>query len=103
MATAWTRRGSKGSVLMKQGCINIARFRVLLLFLAVLHPACCQARPSARVLPPEVSLPSAEASGITVNDTIWLTYYPASQPTEQPAPAVVLLHALGETRVRLTG
>lgn len=49
----------------------------------------------------EFFLPTALPSGIPVNDRVWVTFYPAAPANEQPAPAVVLLHALGETRMKV--
>ncbi|HZT40794.1 MAG TPA: prolyl oligopeptidase family serine peptidase [Chthonomonadaceae bacterium] len=46
--------------------------------------------------PLEVTLPSAAPSGNPIVDRIWLTFYPAVSPTGAPAPAVVVLHVLGE-------
>jgi dienelactone hydrolase len=65
------------------------------LALAPLRPGCCDARTSSSLTPREVSLPSPEPSGDPINDQIWLTFHPARGLTDQPAPAVVLLHPLG--------
>ena len=80
------------------------QFRVpyLLLFLVLVgarlnesHAAC------SRIPPLEVTLSSAEPSSIPANDWIWVDYYPAVRSSGQPAPAVVLLHPLAETRMKL--
>jgi dienelactone hydrolase len=63
----------------------------------------CQAQSPFRVRPLEFTLPSAAPSGNPIDDRIWMTFYPAVQSSQQPAPAVVLLHALGETRMRMMG
>jgi dienelactone hydrolase len=47
-----------------------------------------------------LSLPSAEPSGIAVNDRIWITFYPTAHVSERRTPAVVLLHPLGDERLR---
>jgi dienelactone hydrolase len=65
------------------------------LALALLRPGSCQAQPPSGLSPQEFSLPTAEPSGDPINDRIWVTFYPARRPMDQPAPAVVLLHSLG--------
>lgn len=83
--------------------LTCARILLILLLLAGLHPARCQARRSSSLRPLEFALPSAAPSGDPIDDQIWVTFYPAVRLDEQPAPAVVMLHALGETNLRLIG
>jgi len=47
-----------------------------------------------------VSLPTAQPGGNPINDRIWVSFFPANR-FDQPAPAVVLLHPLGEKHNRL--
>src|SRR5260370_13245792 len=103
MATAWTRCGSKGALLMKRGCMRLfastkdpycqladkqsmqgmARrvfyLFVLILCLMGLRLERCQARSPFRVRPLEFALPSAAPSGNPIDDQIWGTFYPAVQ------------------------
>jgi len=45
-----------------------------------------------------VTLPSPLPGGDPVDDTIWFTFYPATESSAQPPPAVILLHPLGERK-----
>jgi len=57
--------------------------------------ACCQ-KNSATTF----TLPSGLPSGDVVNDQIWVTFFPAKGAPFR-APAVVLVHPLGEVRNRI--
>src|SRR5579871_2654555 len=74
-----------------------------ILVLAAQHATRCQARQTSHPRPLEFTLPSAAPSGDPINDQIWVTFYPAVRPNPQPAPAVVILHALGELNLRIVG
>jgi dienelactone hydrolase len=68
----------------------------LLLFCSALWVPTVSARSQTQqAAPREVSLPSAAPSGIEVNDRVLFRYHPASRPSGEKAPAVVLLHPLG--------
>ena len=70
----------------------------LLLFLA-LCLACSGHGAAASPAPPPVTvlLPSKLPSGFAVNDQIHVTFYPAQNAASPRAPALVLLHPIGET------
>jgi dienelactone hydrolase len=74
-------------------------FVTLLVIGAWLRPVPCTAapKPDASVV---VTLPSPEPSGVPVNDQIWLRFYLAHAEAGQKAPAVVLLHPLGDARLK---
>jgi dienelactone hydrolase len=80
---------------------GLPRLLFLILLLFGLHPAVGGAKSARRIPPLEVTLFSAAPSGIPVNDRIWVSFYPAVQPARQPAPAVVLLHPLADTDMKL--
>jgi dienelactone hydrolase len=71
------------------------------LALAGLGPAPCGAQPAARAVAQEIELPSEAPSGVAINDRIWLWFYRAQPDSGPPAPAVVLLAALGDGRMAL--
>jgi dienelactone hydrolase len=71
---------------------------VLLLALAVVQPA-WSATPPPVDPPLLVELASEAPSGVPVNDRIWLWFYRAR--SQDPAPAIVLLHVLGDSRMKL--
>src|SRR5260370_42046795 len=101
MATAWTRWGSKGALLMKRGCMGLlastsdidcpradkkdvqrmawrlSQLFVLIVCLMGLRLEHCQAQSPLRVRPLEFALPSAAPSGNPIDDQIWVTVYPA--------------------------
>ncbi|MBI3912113.1 MAG: prolyl oligopeptidase family serine peptidase [Armatimonadetes bacterium] len=81
--------------------ILICRTFAIALILASTPSTCVHAASPAGVSPLEVSLPSGEPSGNSINDRLRLAFYPAIRSAERPAPAVVLLHALGERHLRL--
>lgn len=70
--------------------------KIVLLILAIMSwfP---QAR-AAEAPPLVVRLPSERPSGNAVNDVIWVRFYAAQSLGYRPAPAVVLVHSLAETR-----
>ena len=72
----------------------------LLLVQLMLRPGACRAAASDAA-PFWVSLPSPVASGIPANDRIWLLFHPAWGATDRRSPAVVLLHPLGEGRLKV--
>lgn len=70
--------------------------RIVLLCLALLG---CFCHAQAVDAPPlVVRLPSARPSGNAVNDVVWMHFYAARVSRAGPAPAVVLVHSLAETR-----
>jgi dienelactone hydrolase len=61
----------------------------------------CRGQSAARAAPREIMLPSEPPSGVPANDRIWLSFYRAQPENGQPAPAVVMLSALGDGRLKL--
>src|SRR5207253_9772545 len=100
MATAWTRWGSKGALLMKRGCLGLfastndtycqladkkdvqrMAWRLSYLFVLIfclmgLRLEHCQARSPLRARPLEFALPSAAPCGNPIDDRIWVRFYP---------------------------
>ena len=72
-----------------------------MLALAALDSTASVAQPAARVAAREVALPSEAPSGIPINDRIWLSFYRPQPDDSLPAPAVVMLAALGDGRMTL--
>lgn len=64
----------------------------LVLVLAGSSPCMSQNAPA----PFTITLPTEKPSGNVVDDRIWVTFYPASGSAGKPAPAVVMLHPLGQ-------
>lgn len=67
---------------------------LLTLLCGLLYPHTAQAAPATG--PIVATIASPRPSGFPENDKIWVTFYPA-QGTSLPAPAVVLLHPIGES------
>jgi dienelactone hydrolase len=62
-------------------------------------PAICQAKSGNNANPQELTLPSQSPSGFERNDRIWFTYYPPQRVLNpNRAPAVILLHHLGDSQ-----
>lgn len=71
------------------------RFFLLVALCGLIGAAPCRAASSPTSAPVIVRLPSQKPSGNALNDTIWVTFYPAKAPGG-PTPAIVLLHPIGE-------
>jgi dienelactone hydrolase len=54
-----------------------------------------QAAAATPTAPTIIQLPTQRPSGDALNDVIWVTFYPA-KTSVRPAPAIVLLHPIGE-------
>lgn len=54
------------------------------------------AQAKGEIAPVIVQIPSKLPSGNPVNDKIWVEFYPASATAVRPAPAIVLLHPIGQ-------
>jgi len=70
---------------------------LLLVFAACLGSGGRSAFAAAPAPPLTVLIPSRLPSGFPVNDQIHVTFYPAQNPKTARAPAVILLHPIGET------
>ncbi len=72
---------------------------ILLLFIFALGVFSSGHLAFAAPAPPPVTvlLPSKRPSGFAVNDRIWVTFYPAQNAQSARAPAIVLLHPIGQS------
>ena len=76
----------------------VSRLLLLLLLLAAIFMGGGRSAFAAPALPPvTVLLPSKRPSGFAANDQIRVTFYPAQNANSTRAPAIVLLHPIGES------
>lgn len=78
--------------------LTILPKRIVFFFAALVLCGLLNAAPVQAASAPNpiiVQLPSQRPSGNAINDVIWVTFYPARNAAG-PAPAVVLLHPIGE-------